>query len=183
MRKTCVIQLKANIYLLVCFIFNLLVFVQRCLQRTTAIFYCTNPFPNSFSCCPRPKGWVQFVSFLFFNFLLLFPSLQSPVENPQPNPFRRVDLSISSLLNRSKIQSPPRRRRWDPFFQVLPEICEVFDLDLAEMEPPHVKLELSGAEIFGNIDERNPPICLPNQPSDASLFALDIGGMHYHFCD
>ncbi|XP_038976660.1 pantothenate kinase 1-like [Phoenix dactylifera] len=44
------------------------------------------------------------------------------------------------------------------------------------MELPHVKLELSGAEISGNLDERNPPICLPNQPSDASLLALDIGG-------
>ncbi|XP_010932471.1 pantothenate kinase 1 [Elaeis guineensis] len=44
------------------------------------------------------------------------------------------------------------------------------------MESPHVKLELSGAEIFGNLDERNPPVRLPNQPSDASLLALDIGG-------
>lgn len=39
-----------------------------------------------------------------------------------------------------------------------------------------MKLEFSGVEICGSLDERNPAICLPNQPSDSSLLALDIGG-------
>lgn len=37
-------------------------------------------------------------------------------------------------------------------------------------------LNLGGAEIRGDLDERNPPIFLPNQPPDSSLLALDIGG-------
>lgn len=37
-------------------------------------------------------------------------------------------------------------------------------------------IDLSGAEICGESDERNPPICLPNQSSDHPLIALDIGG-------
>ncbi|KAJ1698700.1 hypothetical protein LUZ63_007212 [Rhynchospora breviuscula] len=38
------------------------------------------------------------------------------------------------------------------------------------------KLDLTGAEICGELDEQNPPIHLPNQASDAPLLALDIGG-------
>ena len=38
------------------------------------------------------------------------------------------------------------------------------------------KLDLTGAEISGELDEQNPPIHLPNQASDAPLLALDIGG-------
>ncbi|XP_073010556.1 pantothenate kinase 1-like isoform X2 [Typha latifolia] len=44
------------------------------------------------------------------------------------------------------------------------------------MDPFRVNLDLTGAEIRGKLDERNPPIYLPNQPSDAPLLALDIGG-------
>nr|CAD1827160.1 unnamed protein product [Ananas comosus var. bracteatus] len=44
------------------------------------------------------------------------------------------------------------------------------------MGTPHVNLDLNGAEIRGELDERNPPIYLPNQPSDSPLLALDIGG-------
>lgn len=39
-----------------------------------------------------------------------------------------------------------------------------------------LKLDLSGAAICGDSLERNPPISLPNQSSNASLVALDIGG-------
>lgn len=37
-------------------------------------------------------------------------------------------------------------------------------------------LDLQGAEICGDIEERNPPISLPNQSSDSALLAVDIGG-------
>lgn len=39
-----------------------------------------------------------------------------------------------------------------------------------------LRLDLSGAAICSDLVERNPPISLPNQSSDASLVALDIGG-------
>lgn len=38
------------------------------------------------------------------------------------------------------------------------------------------QLDLSGAEIQGNFDDRNPTILLPNQSDDISHLALDIGG-------
>ncbi|KAJ3695960.1 hypothetical protein LUZ60_001337 [Juncus effusus] len=37
-------------------------------------------------------------------------------------------------------------------------------------------IDLTGAEICGEVDEQNPPIGLPNQASDSPLLALDIGG-------
>jgi len=37
-------------------------------------------------------------------------------------------------------------------------------------------VDLSGAEIRGDLEARNPPIFLPRQPAAASLVALDIGG-------
>ncbi|XP_020577214.1 pantothenate kinase 1-like [Phalaenopsis equestris] len=37
-------------------------------------------------------------------------------------------------------------------------------------------LNLKGAEICGDLEERNPPISLPNQSSDCALLAVDIGG-------
>lgn len=40
-----------------------------------------------------------------------------------------------------------------------------------------VGLDLGGAEIHGDFEERNPPIALPNQRLDSSLLALDIGGI------
>lgn len=49
------------------------------------------------------------------------------------------------------------------------------------MGTPHVNLDLNGAEIRGELDERNPPIYLPNQPSDSPLLALDIGGKRFFF--
>ena len=38
------------------------------------------------------------------------------------------------------------------------------------------QLDLSGAAIQGNFQERNPTILLPNQSDDISHLALDIGG-------
>lgn len=49
------------------------------------------------------------------------------------------------------------------------------------------QIDLSGAAIQGNFEERNPTILLPNQSDDISHLALDIGGLHhsplfyYHF--
>lgn len=40
-------------------------------------------------------------------------------------------------------------------------------------------LDLGGAEIRGDFEERNPPIALPNQRLDSSVLALDIGGIAY----
>jgi hypothetical protein len=37
-------------------------------------------------------------------------------------------------------------------------------------------IDLSGAEIRGDLEGRNPPIFLPRQPAAAPLVALDIGG-------
>lgn len=37
-------------------------------------------------------------------------------------------------------------------------------------------VDLSGAEIRGDIEGRNPPIFLPRQPAASPLLALDIGG-------
>lgn len=37
-------------------------------------------------------------------------------------------------------------------------------------------LDLRGAVIGGDLEERNPPISLPSQPSDSALLAVDIGG-------
>lgn len=42
-------------------------------------------------------------------------------------------------------------------------------------------LDLSGAAIQGNFEERDPTILLPNQSDDISHLALDIGGIF--FCD
>ncbi|KAJ0462965.1 putative pantothenate kinase [Helianthus annuus] len=42
------------------------------------------------------------------------------------------------------------------------------------------QLDLSGAAIQGNFEERDPTILLPNQSDDISHLALDIGG---HSCD
>ncbi|KAG0502239.1 hypothetical protein HPP92_002311 [Vanilla planifolia] len=39
-----------------------------------------------------------------------------------------------------------------------------------------VLLDLRGAAICGDVEERNPPISLPNQSSDTALIAVDIGG-------
>lgn len=39
------------------------------------------------------------------------------------------------------------------------------------------QLDLSGAAIQGNFEERNPTILLPNQSDDISHLALDIGGL------
>lgn len=46
------------------------------------------------------------------------------------------------------------------------------------MEPflPKLNLDLAGASIKGGLEDRNPPISLPNLSSDSSLVALDIGG-------
>ncbi|XP_057952795.1 pantothenate kinase 2-like [Malania oleifera] len=41
---------------------------------------------------------------------------------------------------------------------------------------PRPQLDLSGAAIQGNFEERNPTILLPNQTDDISHMALDIGG-------
>jgi len=38
-------------------------------------------------------------------------------------------------------------------------------------------LDLSKAEIQGNVEEKYPSILLPNQSHDISYLALDIGGM------
>lgn len=38
------------------------------------------------------------------------------------------------------------------------------------------QLDLSGAAIQGNFEERDPAILLPNQSDDISHLALDIGG-------
>lgn len=38
------------------------------------------------------------------------------------------------------------------------------------------QLDLSKAEIQGNLEERDPTILLPNQSDDISHLALDIGG-------
>jgi hypothetical protein len=40
------------------------------------------------------------------------------------------------------------------------------------------QLDLSGAAIHGNLEDRNPPILLPNQSDDISHLALDIGGTY-----
>ncbi|AQL01265.1 Pantothenate kinase family protein [Zea mays] len=37
-------------------------------------------------------------------------------------------------------------------------------------------VDLSGAEIRGDLEDRNPPIFLPRQPAASPLLALDIGG-------
>lgn len=37
-------------------------------------------------------------------------------------------------------------------------------------------VDLSGAEIRGDVEGRNPPIFLPRQPAASPLLALDIGG-------
>ena len=37
-------------------------------------------------------------------------------------------------------------------------------------------VDLTGAEIRGDLEARNPPIFLPRQPAAAPLVALDIGG-------
>lgn len=39
-----------------------------------------------------------------------------------------------------------------------------------------VLLDFQGAEICGDLEERIPPISLPNQSSDSALLAVDIGG-------
>lgn len=39
------------------------------------------------------------------------------------------------------------------------------------------QLDVSKAEIQGNVEERNPTILLPNQSDDLSHLALDIGGI------
>ena len=41
------------------------------------------------------------------------------------------------------------------------------------------QLDVSGAAIQGNFEERNPTILLPNQSDDISHLALDIGGSHH----
>ena len=43
------------------------------------------------------------------------------------------------------------------------------------------QLDLSGAAIQGNLEERNPTILLPNQSDDISHLAVDIGG-EFSFC-
>jgi len=44
------------------------------------------------------------------------------------------------------------------------------------------QLDLSKAEIQGNLEERDPTILLPNQSDDISHLALDIGGDNkFHF--
>lgn len=45
------------------------------------------------------------------------------------------------------------------------------------------QLDVSGAAIQGNFEERDPTILLPNQSDDISHLALDIGGEFYfpHF--
>lgn len=40
------------------------------------------------------------------------------------------------------------------------------------------QLDLSGAAIQGNFEEKDPTILLPNQSDDISHFALDIGGKY-----
>lgn len=44
------------------------------------------------------------------------------------------------------------------------------------------QLDLSGAAIQGNFEERDPTILLPNQSDDISHLALDIGGDHAMPC-
>lgn len=39
-------------------------------------------------------------------------------------------------------------------------------------------VDLSGAEIRGDLEDRNPPIFLPRQPAASPLLALDIGGTY-----
>jgi len=41
-----------------------------------------------------------------------------------------------------------------------------------------VGVDLSGAEIRGGLEDRNPPIFLPRQPAASPLLALDIGGTY-----
>lgn len=43
------------------------------------------------------------------------------------------------------------------------------------------QLDLSGAAIQGNFEEKDPSILLPNQSDDISHLALDIGGISMHF--
>ena len=43
------------------------------------------------------------------------------------------------------------------------------------------QLDLSKAEIQGNLEERDPTILLPNQSDDISHLALDIGGIDSTF--
>lgn len=43
------------------------------------------------------------------------------------------------------------------------------------------QLDLSGAAIQGNFEEKDPTILLPNQSDDISHLALDIGGTHFFF--
>lgn len=46
------------------------------------------------------------------------------------------------------------------------------------------QLDLSKAEIQGNVEDRDPTILLPNQSHDISHLSLDIGGIiiiHLHF--
>lgn len=42
------------------------------------------------------------------------------------------------------------------------------------------QLDVSGAAIQGNFEERNPTILLPNQSDDISHLAVDIGGEQVH---
>lgn len=42
------------------------------------------------------------------------------------------------------------------------------------------QLDVSGAAIQGNFEERNPTILLPNQSDDISHLALDIGGLFFY---
>lgn len=42
------------------------------------------------------------------------------------------------------------------------------------------QLDVSGAAIQGNFEERNPTILLPNQSDDISHLALDIGGLLFY---
>lgn len=43
------------------------------------------------------------------------------------------------------------------------------------------QLDLSGAAIQGNFEEKDPTILLPNQSDDISHLALDIGGSRFLF--
>lgn len=43
------------------------------------------------------------------------------------------------------------------------------------------QLDLSGAAIQGNFEEKDPTILLPNQSDDISHLALDIGGSPFWF--
>ena len=44
------------------------------------------------------------------------------------------------------------------------------------------QLDVSGAAIQGNLEERDPSILLPNQSDDISHLALDIGGQPFFEC-